>query len=257
MLEERGMRLRPRIQTNLKDDEMSETYYKIPHTGARLVHLTCVARGKIKDNGEAAEDKNWTEFCAETEALETAHVHYLKVLNAKLRIEKRLLKRRETADEEWKHILAEAKKLWKRDEELEKEMKELESDCADADKQLDKLRIMKWICCEWSLRLCMHSDRIITKNQHPWKEFQGFNIGKYFDLQKKAVVDSEFKITHDTEKRASVYEQTNFFRKRVCGFVEVSYFDENPHLQDFLYKKTKYGGERRLSFWKREGYNMK
>jgi hypothetical protein len=132
-------------------------------------------------------------------------------------------------------------------------MKELEDEIKPLEKQLNELKIMKWICAEWGLRVCMHQDRPITKRCHPYTAWF-LDIGLHFRLDGKAAVDSKFIITHDTQNRSSVYEQTNFFRKRVCGFVGVNYFDENRHLQDFLYKKTQYGGERRLDFWKRKNY---
>ena len=253
LLEERGMQLRPRIQKKLKSDENGQTYYYIHHTGARYVHLTCVARGKLMEDGQVVGAKNWTEYCAETESLETAHDHYLKILNMKIRIEKRLKAQLKVADEAWKELVAEDKKLSRDDPQMKAEMKELEVDCRNYEKQLDELRIMKWICCEWGYRLCMHNDRLITKNSHPWKDWF-LDIGHHFKLDQKTDVDSKFNITHDTPNRISFYEQTNLFRKRVicgCATNGYSYFDIHPQLSDFVYKKTKYGGERRIPFWRR------
>jgi len=249
VLEKRGMKLRPRIQAHLKEEEMGETIYYVPWTGARMVHLTCVARGKKKPDGQIIGSKNWTEYCAETDALETGHEYYKRILNKKIREEKRLLAERKVADEQWQALTKEAKALWKIDDEIEAERKNLESICTEVDKQLDKLRIMKWICAEWGLRLLMYQDRPVTMKQRPYHDW-------YVDLGmrlngKSDGVDTNLVMTHRTNECISFYEQPEFFRKRLCGLVGGEYFEENPIMQDFLYKKTKYGAGRRISFWKR------
>ena len=261
VLEKRGMELRPRIQKNLKNDEKDQVYYYKVYTGRRLVHITCVAHGTIKINGNIEGGKNWTDLCAETESMEKTHACFLKILNVKIRQEKRLKNQLDIADEQWKTIIAEIKELWKRDEDLEQERKELESECSNIEKKLSDLKIMKWICAEWAFRLCMSNDRPITEYSHPYNDWY-LDIGKFYMLDKKAVVDSKFLLTHDIPNRASFYEQEGFFRKRVCGFVDTPYLDENPHLRDLVYEKYKrvdgrMTGGNRIVFWKRNNYTLK
>jgi hypothetical protein len=159
------------------------------------------------------------------------------------------------ADEQWKALVEEEKKMCvPTDEEwrnLQDEKRELEAMCKRYEQELDDLKIMKWICAEWGMRLALR-DRPINKHSRPYNDW-------YVDLKRlegKVVVKTETVITQPQD-RVLFHEQTGFYRKRLCGTVGISYSTENPHMFDLAYMKTKHGGERRLPFWKREAARKK
>ena len=250
------MTLRPRVQQQLKNDEAGETLYYIPHTGARFVHITCVARGRRHpDTNQLVGETNYTEWCAETQAFEDTQSSLLQVLKTKLRVEKRLNAALASADAQWKEAIEEEKKMWtptsEEWQELQREKKGLEEMCSGYEKQLNELRIMKWICAEWGIRLVLR-DRPINKHSRPYNDW-------YVDLkhlEDKVVVKTETVITQP-QVRVFMHEQTGFYRKRICGTVGISYSEENPHMLGLVYMKTQYGGERKPPFWKREAARKK
>ena len=241
----------------LRDDEAGETLYYVPHTGARFVHITCVARGRRHpDTKRLVGETNYTEWCAETQALEDTQISLLNALNPKLRTEKRLRASLALADEQWNALVEEEKKMCApTDEEwrnLQEEKRMLEDMCKGYEKQLDDLKIMKWICAEWGMRLALR-DRPINQHSRPYNDWHTELVHL---VGRVDCGDTETNITQPQD-RVFFHEQTGFYRKRLCGTVGISYSQENPHMMALVYETTRNGGRRKSPFWMREAARKK
>ena len=247
------MTLRPRLQSKLRDDEKGETLYYIPHTGARFVHLTCVARGRRHpETKQLIGETNYTEWCAETQALEDTQISLLQDLNVRLEKEKQWIDQSRTVKEQLR-VSSEEKDAEMR-EPTDEEWKEmqavrtrLEEKRKGYEDQLSDLKIMKWICAEWGMRLTLQ-ERPINVHDRMYRDW-------YTDLAHLAgrsnCRDTEMIITQP-EDRVFFHEQTGFYRKRLCGTVGIKYSEENPEIHALTYNTTKKGGRRKSPFWTRE-----